>query len=76
MTHPFSFRTTLMRTSLLALAALPLVAGSASAQDKVGTTAAAFLGIGVGARAMAMGESQVAAASGPSALYWLSLIHI
>jgi hypothetical protein len=59
-------RTTLLFTALLALAAaLP-----AQAQDKVGTTAAPFLGIGVGARATAMGGAQVAQAQGPSALYW------
>ncbi len=52
-------------SALLALAALP-----AQAQDKVGTTAAPFLGIGVGARATAMGGAQVAQAQGPSALYW------
>lgn len=51
--------------ALVALAALP-----AQAQDKVGTTAAAFLGLGVGARATAMGGAQVAHAQGPSALYW------
>lgn len=52
-------------TALLILAAIP-----ARAQDKVGTTAAAFLGIGVGARATAMGGAQVAQVQGPSALYW------
>ncbi len=52
-------------SALLALAALP-----AQAQDKVGTTAAPFLGLGVGARATAMGGAQVAQAQGPSALYW------
>jgi opacity protein-like surface antigen len=39
-------------------------------QDKVGTTAAPFLSIGMGARAGALGESYVAIAEGPSALYW------
>jgi hypothetical protein len=62
MTHP-TIRITL--AALLALAALP-----AHGQDKVGTTAAAFLGIGVGARATAMGGAQVAQVQGPSALYW------
>ncbi len=52
-------------TALLVLAALPL-----QAQDKVGTTAAPFLGLGIGARATAMGGAQVAQAQGPSALYW------
>jgi hypothetical protein len=44
--------------------------GQAHAQDKVGTTAAPFLTIGVGARALAMGGAQAALASGPTALYW------
>jgi hypothetical protein len=39
-------------------------------QDKVGTTAAAFLGIGAGARAVGMGGAFVAVATDPSALYW------
>lgn len=50
---------------LLASLCLP-----AAAQDKVGTTAAPFLGIGVGARATAMGGAQVATAQGPNALLW------
>ncbi|NOX37755.1 MAG: UPF0164 family protein [Calditrichaeota bacterium] len=37
---------------------------------KVGTTAAQFLKIGIGARASAMGESFVAEANDVSALYW------
>ncbi len=52
-------------SAVLALAALPV-----HAQDKVGTTAAPFLGIGVGARALAMGGAQVAQVRGPSALHW------
>lgn len=59
-----AMKQTLLFSLLLALAA------PAQAQDKVGTTAAAFLGIGVGARATAMGGAQVAQAHGPSALYW------
>ena len=47
-----------------------LLMGTAQAQDKVGTTAAPFLTIGAGARALAMGGAQVAQAQGPSALYW------
>ncbi len=38
--------------------------------SKVGTTAAQFLKIGVGARASAMGESYVAAANDASAIFW------
>ena len=56
-------------TTLAVLVAL-LVAAPALAQDKVGTVAAPFLGLGVGARATAMGSAQVAQAQGPSALYW------
>lgn len=37
---------------------------------KVGTTAAQFLKIGVGARASAMGESNVAAVNDASAIFW------
>ena len=39
-------------------------------QDKAGTTAATFLGIGADARGVAMGNAQVALSDGPSALYW------
>lgn len=59
----------LIATLLVGLAAGPAV-GTVLAQDKVGTTAAPFLGIGVGARGTAMGWAQVASAQGPSALYW------
>ena len=38
--------------------------------DKVATTAAPFLKLGVGARSMAMGGAQVALADDGSALYW------
>jgi hypothetical protein len=49
------------------LAALPL---SGYAQSKVGTTAAGFLEIGVGARGVGMGETIVAATNDVSSLYW------
>lgn len=39
-------------------------------QDKVGTTAAPFLGIGAGPKAIGMGGAFVAVANDPSALYW------
>jgi long-subunit fatty acid transport protein len=42
----------------------------ARAQTKVGTTAAPFLEVGVGARSVAMGEASAALASDVSALYW------
>ncbi len=40
------------------------------AQTKVGTTAAPFLGIGIGSKAVAMGGAFVATADDASALYW------
>ncbi len=58
-----------MRHALLLLFVM-LVAAPSQAQDKVGTSAAQFLGIGIGARSMGMGGAQVATAQGPSALYW------
>ena len=51
---------------LVAALAAAYVAGAADA----GSSAAAFLKIGVGARAVGMGEAQAAAAEGPEALYW------
>ena len=56
----------------LPLAALLALPGAARAQkvSKAGTTAAAFLSVGVGARAMAQGGAYVAAADDASSLYW------
>ena len=56
-------------------AASVLAAGPARAQFKLGeqragTSSGAFLKIGVGARAVALGESFVAVANDPSAIYW------
>jgi hypothetical protein len=51
---------------IVAALATACVAGAADA----GSSAAAFLKIGVGARAVGMGEAQAAAAEGPEALYW------
>ncbi len=63
-----------IRTPRLPLALVALLVGAtvppAHAQDKVATTAAQFLGLGVGARATAMGGAQVAGVEGPTALYW------
>ncbi len=42
----------------------------AYSQNKVGTTAAPFLGIGAGPRAIAMGGAFTAVANDPAALYW------
>ncbi len=44
--------------------------GMTYGQDKVGTTAAPFLGIGAGPKAIGMGGAFVAVADDPSALYW------
>ena len=58
---------------VLALLALP---GLAHAQgvgsERVGTTGGTFLKIGVGARAVGMGEAFVAVANDPSTVYWNS----
>lgn len=64
----------LLRIAAIAIFALVL-AGPANAQlfrstAKVGTTSAQFLKIGVGARAIAMGNAQVAMTGDVSSLYW------
>jgi hypothetical protein len=63
------------RAALLTAAAFLLVAGTANAQlfrstAKVGTTAAQFLRIGVGARALGMGAAQTAVGGDISSIYW------
>ena len=69
------------RPYLLCCAALLLAAGGVHAQDdpstpdagtitRVGTTAAQFLKLGVGARAIALGGAYVAQSDDLSALYW------
>ena len=56
---------------LLVMTSVMLVfAGPALAFDKVGTTAAQFLQIGVGGRLPGMGGAGVAFIDGPEALYW------
>jgi len=47
-----------------------LLASSALAQSKVGTTAGQFLGISVGPRAIAMGSAYVASNEDVTSLYW------
>lgn len=47
-----------------------MVPSAVLAQSKVGTTAAPFLGIAVGARALGMGGAFTATADDPTALYW------
>jgi hypothetical protein len=59
----------------LALAGLLLGAGAAHAQfdlgsQRAGTSSGSFLKIGVGARAVGMGEAFVAVANDPSAIVW------
>ncbi len=59
----------------LAVVALWLSAATAFAQTSIGgqragTSSATFLRIGVGARAVGMGEAFVAVANDPSAIYW------
>jgi len=56
-----------LAAGLLLLAPAPVAAQNVS---KVGTTAAEFLQIGVGARATALGSAFVASADDASALYW------
>jgi hypothetical protein len=61
--------------SALGLAGLLVGAGVAHAQfnlgnQRAGTSSGTFLKIGVGARAVALGEAFVAVANDPSAIYW------
>ncbi len=60
-----------MKTALILLAiAVLLLPSGLSAQSKVATTAAQFLGISVGPRAIAMGSAYVASAEDVTSLYW------
>lgn len=59
-----------MKKVLLFLIISILFIGNIKAQDKVGTTAAPFLGIGAGPKAIGMGGAFVAVANDPSSLYW------
>ena len=68
-------RSNLGRAALLTVAALLLATGTAHAQlfrstAKVGTTAAQFLRIGAGARALGMGAAQTAVGGDISSIYW------
>ena len=61
--------------ALATAAACLFLAGTAHAQgslggQRAGTSSATFLRIGVGARAVGMGETFVAVANDPSAIYW------
>ena len=55
---------------VLILACMPVVADNADIHENAGTRAMTFLKIGVGAEAMSMGESQVAATDDLYASYW------
>jgi len=56
--------------ALLIAAAAPARAQLSLGEQRAGTTSAQFLKIGVGARAVGLGESFVAVANDPSAVYW------
>ena len=56
--------------AMLLLCAVIATASSAQTVNRVGTTAAPFLKIGVGARAVGMGEASTTTATDASALYW------
>jgi long-subunit fatty acid transport protein len=58
-----------LKSFLVALAVLTILQ-PALPQSKVGTTAAPFLGIAVGARALGMGGAFVAVANDATSLYW------
>ncbi|RKY51722.1 MAG: hypothetical protein DRP86_00330 [Candidatus Neomarinimicrobiota bacterium] len=62
----------IMKNSLTVFLIVILLIGNPlmAAQSKVATTAAQFLGIGQGARALATGGAFSAVADDPSALYW------
>ncbi|MFZ5433414.1 MAG: PorV/PorQ family protein, partial [Calditrichota bacterium] len=62
-------RISIVRKFAAILLALSLT-GTALAQSKVGTTAAPFLSIAVGARALGMGGAFTATADDATALYW------
>jgi len=70
MNREFNSMGSISRRTLTALVLLALLPGALFAQSKVGTTAAPFLGIAVGARALGMGGAFTATADDPTALYW------
>jgi len=63
-------RSKLYRPALVAVGCLGLMFSDGTAQSKVGTTAAQFLGISVGPRAIAMGDAFVASSADVSSIYW------
>src|SRR5262245_8506075 len=56
--------------ALIAAAPVTAHAQSSLGGQRAGTSSGTFLRIGVGARAVAMGESFVAVANDPSAIFW------
>jgi len=64
----FHMRT--LKTLFFAVSLAGAVLSTAYGQSKVGTSAAQFLGIGVGPRAIAMGGAYVASYEDVSAIYW------
>ena len=64
-----TMRTYMKRLSLFLLAII-LVSPGVFSQAKIGTTAAQFLGISAGAKAMALGGAFVASNTDASGLYW------
>lgn len=64
------FASLLLTLTLVLGAAAPLRAQLFRSTSKVGTTAAQFLKIGVGARALGMGGAQVGMSGDISSLYW------
>ncbi len=59
-----------IRSVPIGLMTFAVLSSSAWAGGKAGTTAVPFLSIGVGARALAMGEAATAATGDAAALYW------
>src|SRR5437016_158316 len=59
-----------LATLLLGWAVAPVHAQETLGGQRAGTSSATFLRIGVGARAEGMGETFVAVANDPSAIYW------
>ena len=56
--------------SLVLLLMMAVLPASLPAQNRTGTTAAAFLTLGTGARGQAVGHAYTAMAAGADALFW------
>jgi len=68
--NSFIHRRLLYLTAILLIFCFTLDEAAGKEVKKVGTSAAAFLRIPVGARAAGMGSAVVAAAADPSAMFW------